>query len=662
MHQRLILALFGLLFITYAQAHEQKEPVSVYLKWAHQYQFAGIYAALEKGFYHQAGFDVTLINRHTQLQPADAVLTNRATFSITDASVILRRLNKEPLVVVSTIFQHSPLVFLTLESSNITSPHNFIGKRVMYSQDDHDASLLAMFTTLSINTEDFITQPYVYDVDALSSGATDVMAAYLTLQPFYYQQKNIAIRVIDPASYGIDFYGDLLIAHEDYVRANPARAKAFAEATIQGWAYALHHPEEVIDWLLNKYDSPSSHAQLTYEAKTTAAMINATHIPLGTINEQRFRRIADTYKMLGLAARSSHLEGLTLDAYLDPQKQFRQTLIRISGIIAIVAGSLCLFLWAVNVRLRKKVAVRTRALVDANQVLAQQLNLIDRNVYTTRTNRHGDIEEASSAFCTAMGYQLHELIGRNEREFRHPDFTLKDPKLMVNAFLSGRPWCGEFMLLTKAGSKLWVHSTITPHINERGEIDFLSSISTDITSHKLLEIQSRTDPLTGIANRLAIDEKIQSLWEYFRRYGDGFSILLFDLDHFKRINDKYGHIEGDRVLNTICFVVTAELREVDMLGRWGGEEFMVICPNTDKTSALSVAEKLRQAIAEATILPEQPLTASFGVSCANEANNDPSQLLRLADEALYRAKSQGRNRVCSAADSSQETQQEIEPR
>jgi diguanylate cyclase (GGDEF)-like protein/PAS domain S-box-containing protein len=377
-------------------------------------------------------------------------------------------------------------------------------------------------------------------------------------------------------------------------------------------------------------------------------MINAERVPLGTINEKRFLRIASIYQDLGLAPPDSHLKGLVLDTYLNPEKYSRHLIFQISIAVTGAAGAFSLILWAINHRLRKTVDTRTKELQDINQVLAQQLELIDKNVYTSRVDRFGNIESVSTAFCKAMGYEMHELIGRNEKEFRHPDFIAPNTKTMLEALIKHKTWTGEYMFKTKSGEKLWVNATLRPLLDNNCLVDHVDTISTNITSRKLLEIQSRTDPLTGIANRLAIDEEIQALWDYYLRYKTDFSIIIFDLDHFKQVNDQHGHIEGDRVLKALCLATQSELREVDMLGRWGGEEFIVICPNTDISAALKVAEKLRVAIADMNTIDDCLITASFGASSTSMHLVAKSDLLKFADEALYTAKSMGRNRVCVA--------------
>jgi diguanylate cyclase (GGDEF)-like protein len=163
--------------------------------------------------------------------------------------------------------------------------------------------------------------------------------------------------------------------------------------------------------------------------------------------------------------------------------------------------------------------------------------------------------------------------------------------------------------------------------------------------------QLRQDPLTGAANRLAIEERLRHEISRLGRYGRPFSVLLFDLDRFKRINDTYGHGVGDRCLKEVVAQVKARVRSSDMVGRYGGEEFVVILPETQATAARVMADKLRQAIEEtefAVAGERLLLTISIGVAPAWENDSDAQTILDRADLAMYRAKEAGRNQVVLA--------------
>ncbi|DAB37149.1 MAG TPA: histidine kinase [Sulfurospirillum cavolei] len=159
-----------------------------------------------------------------------------------------------------------------------------------------------------------------------------------------------------------------------------------------------------------------------------------------------------------------------------------------------------------------------------------------------------------------------------------------------------------------------------------------------------LEILSNTDKLTGIHNRLKLDDILEQEKKLFDRYQSPLSIVLFDLDYFKNVNDNYGHKRGDEVLKSIAAIVMSAKRESDVLGRWGGEEFLLICRNTDKNGAKTLAEKLCESIAAYRFPEVVSITASFGVA-QFEKYDSIVKVFDKADKALYEAKAQGRNRV-----------------
>lgn len=164
------------------------------------------------------------------------------------------------------------------------------------------------------------------------------------------------------------------------------------------------------------------------------------------------------------------------------------------------------------------------------------------------------------------------------------------------------------------------------------------------TAKEVAEALSVTDVLTGLFNRLKLDRSFSEELTRCHRFGEAFSVILVDLDHFKGVNDTYGHQAGDSVLVDIAAILKANTREVDTVGRWGGEEFLILCPRTDGTGAGLLAEKIRASIDSHTFPGAGHCTASFGV--AEYVSGDTAETLTAkADQALYRAKDSGRNRV-----------------
>lgn len=160
-----------------------------------------------------------------------------------------------------------------------------------------------------------------------------------------------------------------------------------------------------------------------------------------------------------------------------------------------------------------------------------------------------------------------------------------------------------------------------------------------------LERISRTDALTGLPNRLSLNAVFQAESTRAKRYGHPLSIIMLDIDHFKMVNDELGHLAGDALLVAIAQAIRKTIRDCDVVGRWGGEEFLVLCPETDATGAMLVAQRIRQAVRDAATPARRAHTISGGVAeLAPDETVDA--LLSRADKALYRAKDTGRDRVC----------------
>ena len=167
-------------------------------------------------------------------------------------------------------------------------------------------------------------------------------------------------------------------------------------------------------------------------------------------------------------------------------------------------------------------------------------------------------------------------------------------------------------------------------------------------AHNISTRAAQTDELTGLMNRRAFFENAQRLYEQCRHNQQPLCALMMDMDHFKEINDTYGHQTGDQVLRQIGGVISASFRKADVYGRVGGEEFAVLLPNTSLETARGIAEQLIKAISSLASEPVQGLTASLGVASTHAHDQDLHGLMNTADKALYRAKAQGRNQVAVA--------------
>lgn len=187
----------------------------------------------------------------------------------------------------------------------------------------------------------------------------------------------------------------------------------------------------------------------------------------------------------------------------------------------------------------------------------------------------------------------------------------------------------------------------------------------DLRRISLLEMENITDPLTQVYNRRYLDRHLEEEVARSRRYFFDLSILMLDIDHFKRINDTYGHHAGDVILSTLCSLIKTLLREADVVARYGGEEFLIICANTAVDSATVLAERLRHLVESHQFeIPDDSggsqtiqISISIGAACLSTILDSKKKLVQAADQALYRAKQAGRNRVIVAAPEDMEAAQ-----
>jgi len=186
----------------------------------------------------------------------------------------------------------------------------------------------------------------------------------------------------------------------------------------------------------------------------------------------------------------------------------------------------------------------------------------------------------------------------------------------------------------------------TQNRDQRGAYEVAARLD---AANRELERRATYDAVTGLLNRASIERALDDEINRQARYGDTFSLIMMDIDGFKALNDTYGHETGDRVLARLGEIFQEELRDADKPGRWGGEEFLVILPNTQSEAAIRLAERLRQRVAGEHFEDIEALTLSLGVSCGHQSGEDRPALLKRLDDALYGAKRSGRNRTRMAA-------------
>lgn len=310
----LLSALMGLLALSClisvrAYSADDLQPIQLQLRWFHQFQFAGYYMAKEKGYYQQEGLDVTIKAGGYGITPVVEVLNGVAHYGVGNMEVLALHQQGEPLVALSAIFQHSPSILLVRKNSSIYSAGDLKGKKVMLFPGHDDPEILAMLYQQGLGPNDFQRLDTSKDINDLISGQTDAFNAYLTNEPFFLEERGVGARIINPRDYGIDFYSDLLFTTQQEVDNYPERVQAFRAASLKGWEYALDHPEEVIQLLVEKYQVRKTPDHMRYESHMVREMILPRMVELGYMSEKRWHNIAEQLAQLGLIPNDFSLEG-----------------------------------------------------------------------------------------------------------------------------------------------------------------------------------------------------------------------------------------------------------------------------------------------------------------------------------------------------------------
>ena len=752
------------------------ETVRLQLKWHHQFQFAGYYAAVEQGYFREAGLEVELLPARPGLISTESLFTGQAEYAVGSPSVLLERQQGHPLVVLATVFQHSATVLLVRKDSGLATPHDVQGKQVMLTLGS-DPEILAMLINEGVPVEAMSLQPHTWSVEDLAAGRVDAQTAYLTNEPYLLRQRGVEPAFIRPVQYGIDFYGECLVTTEDEVRRRPERTRALLKAVQRGWSYAMDHPEEIARLIRAKYAPDRSLEHLLFEAEVMRELIRPDLVEIGYMNPERWRHIAAVYVRLGMLPADYTLDEAFLYTHiLKEQETGRQQTVRlvyvVLGGIVIVGTAAGIVLLLFNSRLAAQVAIRTEALatsernfraffemasvgvaqVDALEGRFLRINEkycqivgrteeemrgltfrdithpedldLDRQqrrdllagriaeftvekryvhqsgavvwviitvsplwrpgeqphcclavvrditkrklaeeelVFAAKvfehsiegivvTDREGIILQVNPAFTAITGYLPEEAIGSNPRLLKSDRHDADFYRTMWDQLGRSGQWSGEIWNRRKSGEVYPEWLTINAVRNPYGQITNYVSIFHDITELKrqqeALEHQAQHDALTGLPNRVLLNDRLQMALARMERKRSRVALLFLDLDHFKTINDGFGHTAGDNLLVELARRLKAQLRLGDTLARQGGDEFLALLPEIGGVEdAGLIASRLLASLSAPFYHGEVEffVTASIGVTIAPDDGREVEALIKNADMAMYRAKSLGRN-------------------
>jgi signal transduction histidine kinase len=359
--------------IASAQSEPKLEHVTLQLKWTHQFQFAGYYAAQAKGFYRDAGLAVEIREARSGEQPMQAVVDGEADFGVGTTDLLLMLEQGAPVVLLANVFQHSPLALMVLKERGISNIHELAAGRLMI--EAHSAEIFALMIEEGVSPDDLTLATHTFSTQQLIDGKVDAMSVYSTDERFDLEQRGIDHILFKPIESGIDFYGDNLFTTQSEIDQHPERVERFVAASMRGWTYAMAHPKEIAELIVSRYGTSKSEEHLLFEAEQMKHLINADVVEPGYINPERWERIAERYATVGVIRPHLDLTGFVYDPHQEPDL----TLVyRILGISALVAAALiALVSWYMRVNRRLAHEVSERALTQRNlEALNHQKDLL----------------------------------------------------------------------------------------------------------------------------------------------------------------------------------------------------------------------------------------------------------------------------------------------
>ena len=489
----LVLAVLSVLLSAWPLAALALDAVTLQLKWRHAFQFAGYYAAQEKGYYRDVGLDVSFLEARTGDDPVKTVIDGKAQFGVGSSSLLVARNAGAPVVVLAVVFQHSPLVLITAQRSQSQGVHDLLDKRVML--DLQGDELLAYLKQEGLAPDRITRVEHSLNTQDLIDGKVEAMSAYITSEPYFLKRAGFPYHIYTPRSVGIDFYGDNFFTSEQELKLHPARVKAFREASLRGWDYAMRHQEEIVDLILAKYPNQNTRDYYLFEARQMVPMFRSDIIEIGYMSPGRWRHIADTYADLGLLPHNFPLTGFLYN----PKTERDLKWLILAGLLLSIVSIIAFYIYRNNRRLAAALDVSNttkellRVSEERHRLLADNATDV---IWIMGIDRR--FSYVSPSVEKLIGYTSSEVMQQSLAQvFTAESITVAERVLAdsMGVVRAGGEvlveYRGELEQQCKDGSTVWVDVTISGMHNMDGQLIGILGVSRDITARKLADLRIR---------------------------------------------------------------------------------------------------------------------------------------------------------------------------
>lgn len=740
--------LICLLFVT-ALYSDSNQKITLYLDWLHQFQFAGYYVAKEKGYYNNFGLDVNIEEFNSNSNILKDVMEKDATYGVGKSSLVIDKLNGNDLVLLSTIYQTSPLVLISLKDSKIQTPKDLKNKKIMITDDAvSSAAINSMIISQGVKLDDITVQKHSFDINDLINKKTDVMACFLSNEPYILDKKNIEYNILNPNNYNFDFYEGILYTSQKELINNPLRVQNFNKASLKGWEYAFNNIEETAKLIYEKYNSQNKSLEsLIYEGNILRNLSKIDKGLLGKIDSKTIDEMKRFYSFLGLNKQNTIFDANSIilskmniilndneTKYLENNNftlLVEDNNIPFSFKLTNKLTGMEINFWdLISKKLSKPFNIEESnnekiLNMASNSIKVKFIYSFDKKlkngnllsepvaqipiVIATKNNKNFITDLSTLENIQIAVNKDLEIIPTLQKEYPNIDFIeiesinnaieeLEKDKIFalidnmysishkideknlnnikintllkhkLNMYLEVQEKDAVFVHILNSAINRFTNEDINTILNNYQfivypkNIDFVLigkivvpfilllaifiyfniKLKKEITKRKEIEEQlselANKDGLTHIFNRRRIEEICEMEIERKERYKNNLSIIFFDINDFKIINDTLGHHLGDEVLVKIANIIEKNIRQIDFLGRWGGDEFLIILPETNLAQCQNIVSHLKNQLSKISFTNSIKISCSFGIA-EHERNDTLDSLLRKADESMYLQKS-----------------------